>query len=83
LASGRPRQKESTSDIAKKGDQNAGQKEEGPLPKTCSIKFAQKKRHHEAGLERSDATTGLIDSQDAAFYLDQVSMLQRRNMRKA
>jgi len=82
LASGRPRQKESTSDIAKKGDQNAGQKEEGPSPKTCSIKFAQKKRDHDAGLERPDTTAGLINSQETAFYLDQVSMLQRRNVRK-
>jgi hypothetical protein len=82
LLSGRPREKESRSDIAKKGDQNPGQKEEGPSPRTRSIKLAQKKRDHDAGLERSDATTGFIDSQEAGLYLNQVSVLQRRNMRK-
>ena len=82
MLSGRPREEESTSDITKKSDQNSCHQEEDPSPKGRSIKLAQKKRDHDAGLERSDATAGFIDSQEACLYLNQVSVLQRRNMRK-
>src|ERR1700761_6945453 len=82
LACGRPREEETTSNIAKKGDQNSYQKEESPTPKSRSIKLAQKKRDHDAGLERSDPTASLIDSEEAGFYLNQVSVLECRNMRK-
>jgi hypothetical protein len=46
------------------------------------FRLPETSKNHDAGLERPDTTAGLIDSQDAAFYLDQVSMLQRRNMKK-
>ena len=79
---GNPTEKESAPDIAKECDHHSGKQEEDPPLPVGSIKFAEKKRNHERRLKGSDAAARFIDAQQSGFDLDEVSVLQRRNIRE-
>ena len=77
-----PTEKEGTPHIAKECDHHSGkQEDDSPLP-TRSIKFAEKKGNHDRRLKGSDAAARFIDAQQPSIDLNDVSVLQRRNIRE-
>src|SRR5947209_4906317 len=72
-------QEKGPNEIAEKREEGAANYQDEPAQDREPIKFAEKKRHHEGRLERTNPGAGLIDSNETGTDFDNVAELHRRD----